>query len=207
MVSFFYSADYTASKYGSSAPLLHAQVAIMADKYDCASLFALANKSLAHSIEGASVDDWVTIAALVYGSTTSSLAEHVALRKTVVEPATRNARADAAFFQHAGVEDLLRSSADLATDLLFSGARQVNARNQVSWIFVCDHCKFTHTGSRTCPNSAVDTFGKETCPDCHQSTGAASPRTIAKVKTSKGVSCDSCQGIHTPKSRQDPPGW
>jgi hypothetical protein len=39
MVSYFYEAGYDPSKYDTSEFLLHAQIAVLADKYDCASLY------------------------------------------------------------------------------------------------------------------------------------------------------------------------
>lgn len=46
MASYFYEAGYNASKYDTSEALLHAQVAILADKYDCQSLYKLRKSHL-----------------------------------------------------------------------------------------------------------------------------------------------------------------
>jgi hypothetical protein len=50
MVSYFYNYRYDASEHEFHAPLVHAQVAVIADKYDCASLFRYARDSLAESM-------------------------------------------------------------------------------------------------------------------------------------------------------------
>ncbi|KAH6618470.1 hypothetical protein C7974DRAFT_378666 [Boeremia exigua] len=120
MVSYFYSAGYTISVYESSAALLHARVAIIADKYDCAALFEVAKAKLADCIGTADIDDWVAIADLIYNYTASELESHAQLRKSVVGAATALNNATEAFLRNEHVKELLRSNADLATDLLIS---------------------------------------------------------------------------------------
>jgi hypothetical protein len=50
MVTYFYKAGYNVSQYDTSESLLHAQVATIADKYDCASLYKLARISFADTV-------------------------------------------------------------------------------------------------------------------------------------------------------------
>lgn len=68
MVSYFYEAGYDASKYHTSDSLLHAQVATIADKYDCKYLYELASSLLKDSLEGVESKEWIAIAAHVYNS-------------------------------------------------------------------------------------------------------------------------------------------
>lgn len=63
MVSYLYGGGYDASKYDTSEALLHAQVAIVADKYDYTSLYKLAKISFAGSIQAVESDEWRTIVA------------------------------------------------------------------------------------------------------------------------------------------------
>ncbi|KAF2275229.1 uncharacterized protein EI97DRAFT_81740 [Westerdykella ornata] len=118
MVSYFYNAGYHASKYDTSASLLHAQVAVIADKYDCPTLYKLAKTSFAKSMIAMQSDDWVTIAAFIYDYTTTEVPTHVELRKLVVAATTDGSIVSTSMLQDKGVVELLRSNADLATDLL-----------------------------------------------------------------------------------------
>lgn len=57
MVSYFYKAGYSATGYNTSECLLHAQVAIVADEYDCTSLYRIARDSFANTVKTVKTDD------------------------------------------------------------------------------------------------------------------------------------------------------
>ena len=196
MVSYLYRASYTASKYASSASLLHARVAIIADKYACASLYGLAKDLLASCINAAAIDDWVAIAALVYAYTTSDLPVHVELRDLVIVAAVCQPES---FLRNESVEELLRSNADLATDLLQSRVQGVKARDLGEHIFMCDHCYYVHAGSPNCSNVELSLNNK--CPKCMESAGSTFKRHVHKVGSFQGVSCSECNGVHTVSTR------
>ena len=96
--------------------MLHARVAIITDRYACASLYELAKTSLASCIGAAEVQDWVVIATLVYNCTTRELPGHAELRDLVVRAVPGHPDILESFFRNEGVEDLLRSTADLGTE-------------------------------------------------------------------------------------------
>jgi hypothetical protein len=71
MISYFYHARYDTAKYDTPKSVLHAQVAIIADKYDCASLHKLARTSFSQTLKTETNDDWAAVAACVYDYTTT----------------------------------------------------------------------------------------------------------------------------------------
>ncbi|OWY53981.1 hypothetical protein AALT_g11688 [Alternaria alternata] len=84
MVSYFYKANYNVSQYDTSEPLLHAQVATIADKYDCTSLSKLARTSFANTVGDVESNDWVTVATFIYDHTAANSVAHQELRDLVV---------------------------------------------------------------------------------------------------------------------------
>ncbi|KAF2845648.1 hypothetical protein T440DRAFT_493225 [Plenodomus tracheiphilus IPT5] len=118
MVLYFYEAGYNAHKYDTSEALLHAQVAILADKYDCASLYRLAKTSFAESIQVVESNEWREIAAFVYDFTTTEAQAHREIRNVVITTVASRCYMIGSTLQNETVVDLLRSNADLATDLL-----------------------------------------------------------------------------------------
>jgi hypothetical protein len=56
MVTYFYQAGYNASKHDTIETLLHTQIAILADNYDCTSLYRLARSSFSNTVEAASAN-------------------------------------------------------------------------------------------------------------------------------------------------------
>lgn len=85
MVSYFYKAGYDATTYDTPKALLHPQVAIIADKYDCASLYSLAKTTFADTIASVEIEDWAIIASFVYGYTITEAPAHRELMNPVVE--------------------------------------------------------------------------------------------------------------------------
>ncbi|KAF1365200.1 hypothetical protein EJ07DRAFT_161285 [Lizonia empirigonia] len=118
MVSYFYEASYDASKYDTSEALLHAQVAILADKYICTSLYNLAKTSFAKSVHAVESDEWRAIAAFIYDFTTTEALAHKEIRKIVITTVASRCYKLKSALGNETVVDLLRSNADLATDLL-----------------------------------------------------------------------------------------
>jgi len=207
MVSYFYHAGYNTSKYNASEALLHAQVATIADKYDCASLYKLARTSFAKTVNAVESDDWVAIAALIYENTTMELPAHVELRNLVVAAVANRPAVFETILQKNSMEELLRSNADLATDLLLKGLVKLKLVDSIKHIFVCDICHYAHAGSPKCPNVVSPEcsnaafgarFAAETvCPQCKKERGIVSKRYMHMVDLFPAFSCPSCDGVHT----------
>lgn len=195
-MSYFYRASYEPTRYGVAIPLLHAQVAIIADKYVATSLWRLAVDALAVSIGAATVDDWVAIATLVYEYTTADSPVHKELRDLVVAATARDG-----IFEDGTVEVLLRDQADLSTDMLVFRDRVDAARKLSQEIFTCDHCHYVHVGSRMCAEVAGVAQSK-TCPRCKDD-GRPSTRTERfefEVGSRRALSCPGCSGLCTESS-------
>jgi hypothetical protein len=206
MVSYFYEAGYNTLKYNASEPLLHAQVATIADKYDCASLSKLARTSFANTVKAAESDDWVTTATFIYDHTTTELPAHVELRNLVVAGvADRPAMLETILRKDSMVE-LLRSNADLATDLLLNGPHRLKEGDVFKHIFFCENCRYAHAGSGTCPNvaSTTSSFFGRVCPQCKEGPGTVSKRYTHKVDLLPTFSCPSCDGFHTKELGPEP---
>ncbi|OAF98554.1 uncharacterized protein CC84DRAFT_1191749 [Paraphaeosphaeria sporulosa] len=125
MVSYFYKAGYDVSQYDTSESLLHAQVATIADKYDCASLYKLARTSFTDTVNAVESNDWFAVAALIYDHTTPDLSAHKELRGLVVAAVADRPDVLKEILQLESTAGFLRSNADLATDLLLSRKREL----------------------------------------------------------------------------------
>jgi hypothetical protein len=202
MVSYFYKACYDVSQYDTSESLLHAQVATIADKYDCASLFKLASTSLTDTIHAIESEDWVPVAALVYDHTTTELQAHKELRGLVVAAVVNRPAVLNSILELESTADLLRSNADLAIDLLLSGLRSRKVQDVAMHMFVCDKCRYAHAGSRDCAyvTSQDAVLCGLVCPMCGNYSGVISQRFTHRVDFKQGFSCSSCEGIHTIQS-------
>lgn len=198
MVSYFYNANYDTSKYDASESLLHTQVAIIADKYDCASLYRLAKTSFANAIEAVKGDDWAAVAPLIYDYTTTDLQAHKELRGLVVAAVTNNTTLSKSIFQMKSIEELLRSNADLATDLLLSEQQRLRDKEDSTHMFTCDNCGYAHAGARECSYLACSrALGHgNVCPHCRKEAGETSKRYTHKVSIFKAIPCTSCGGSH-----------
>ncbi|KAH7078407.1 hypothetical protein FB567DRAFT_135069 [Paraphoma chrysanthemicola] len=209
MVSYFYKASYDVSQYEISESLLHAQVAIMADKYDCASLYKLARTSFAKAINAVESNDWVAVAALVYDNTTTDLPAHVELRSLVVAAVANRPVVLKGILQLGNTAELLRSHADLATDLLLSGPYMSKKADVRKWIVTCSRCQYVHVGSRKCSRiTARDGINYDrTCPKCASGTGVTSKRNSYKYELVDSIPCPECDGIHTSEPVSMPQFW
>jgi hypothetical protein len=198
MVSYFYEAGYNASCYDTSKALLHAQVAILADKYDCQSLYILAKRSFGKSVQAMESDEWRLIAAFVYDFTTTEASAHREIRNIVITAVASRCYMLRSTLQNETVVDLLRSNADLATDLLL-GRRYGSMANDVGeYHFTCDYCRYNHSGPQNCPNvSSVDANGARVCPNCLKGSGSKVAHYTRKVELHPSVSCTLCDGFHT----------
>ncbi|KAF2457211.1 hypothetical protein BDY21DRAFT_386018 [Lineolata rhizophorae] len=127
MVSYFYEADYNAYKYSTSESLLHAQVAVIADKYDCVPLYNLARTSFAKTITAVERDDWAVIAAFIYDHTTREVPAHMELRGLVVDAVVGRHSALKSTLGIESIEEFLRLRADLAIDLLLAPMKPESA--------------------------------------------------------------------------------
>jgi hypothetical protein len=193
MVSYFYKASYDVSQYDISESLLHAQVATMADKYDCASLYKLAEKSFADTVSLVKGEDWVAVAAYIYDHTTTEYPAHKELRRLVVAAVTNRPSVLNSILGLKSAAGLLRSTVDLATDILLS------RRHASEYIFICDKCRYAHIGSRDCSfvASLEGPLCQYKCPECDNQTGATSKRFTHHVTLVEAYSCPYCDGFST----------
>ncbi|KAJ6199969.1 hypothetical protein J3E72DRAFT_238593 [Bipolaris maydis] len=196
MVSYVYEAGYNASKYSTSESLLHAQVAILADKYDCASLYDLARTSFANTVKAVESDDWAVIADFTYDNTSTEVLAHVELRGLVVAAVAGRHSVLTSTIRNESIVELLRSSADLATDLLLGGLGP-KAKDGSEHIFLCDYCHYVHAGSRNCSNVVFGGSILGGCPQCGHPSGTTSKRYTHRVRVVSAFSCPFCDGIHT----------
>ncbi|KAJ6197805.1 hypothetical protein J3E72DRAFT_419432 [Bipolaris maydis] len=120
MVSYFYNVDYNVSQYDTSESLLHAQVANIADKYDCASLYKLARTSFANAVNAIEKNDWVAVATFVYNHTIIDWLPHRDLRDLVVATVANRPSVLKSILEMESTPGLLRSTLDLATDFLLN---------------------------------------------------------------------------------------
>ncbi|KAK7178268.1 BTB/POZ domain-containing protein [Paraphaeosphaeria sporulosa] len=201
MVSYFYQAGYDASKYNAPEPLLHAQVAILADKYDCASLYSLAKTSFSETIEAVKSDDWAVIAAFIYDYTTMEAPAHVEIRNLVALAVSGRRSVLKTTLMNESVIDLLRSNADLATDLLLGWRHGLTAKGIIDYHFICEHCHYSHVGPRNCPNILpVDGSGTRDGPQCGKGNGNQARHTRwVNISMRPAFSCSLCDGCHTLK--------
>lgn len=151
MVSYFYQASYDCSEYSIPESLLHAQVAILADKYVCLSLYDLARISFSKTIGNITSGDWGIIAAFVYDYTTTEVPAHIELRDTVVGAVAGCYSVFQATLQNSNSVELLRSNAELATDLLLGERHGSRAKTVSEQQFVCGHCHYSHAGTAHLP--------------------------------------------------------
>jgi hypothetical protein len=176
---------------------MHAQVAIIADKYYCASLFKLATRNFANSIKSNVGDDWAAVAGLVYDYTTAEGPGHNILRSQVVAAVTSSRSVSKLFLDVKSVQALLRSNADLTTDLLLSGVSLGKEKDTLQRIFTCSHCHFAHFGIPTCRFLKKAMVLTRRCPQCQGSGYSPSKQYGPIVKVSCITACSECQGYHT----------
>jgi hypothetical protein len=199
MVSYFYKAGYNVSQYDTSESLLHAQVAIIADKYHCASLYKLARTSFEDTVNAVESNDWFVVAALIYDHTTTDLPAHQELRGLVVAAVANRPVVLKVILQLESTVGLLRSNAELATDLLLSGPYMSKIGDVAKYIFTCGKCQYAHVGPRDCAYVASrnSLLPERACPQCGSQTGGTSKRHSYKVGLVGSFSCPSCGGLHT----------
>jgi len=205
MVSYFYKADYDVSQYDTSEPLLHAQVATIADKYDCASLYKLARTSFAGTVNAVESNDWIAVAAFIYDHTTTDPPAHKELRGLVVAAVAKRPSVLKSILQLEIESGLLRSTADLATDLLLNGPYMSEMKDPAKHIFTCGKCQYVHVGSQDCAYVASrNSYHRgKACPHCGNRTGVTSKRHAYTVEMVESFSCPCCDGIHTLASVSD----
>jgi hypothetical protein len=139
MVSYFYEGSYKASKYGTSQVLLHAEVVIIADKYDCPSLLTLATSFLRGSLRSGTMKstDWPALASFIYEHTLTDASAHAELRKVVVNCLWECSQSESLLHTDE-MQALLRENADLATDLLLAANSDVqNAKRAQDGGSIC----------------------------------------------------------------------
>jgi hypothetical protein len=176
MVQFFYDGVYDDTE--STDSLLHAQVAIIADKYECASLSAYSMAALKTAIMNTDFEKWITTASFIYNNTSSEIEYHRLLRDLVVDAVTDRYEEILPKLQ---IDDsrnqLFRNAPDLAADLFLRGAvsRQEEEPSYEHKVFQCDSCLFIHIGPFTCssfpwtpvsPNSGLAQPSESCCPSC-----------------------------------------
>lgn len=197
MVSYFYEAGYKVSTYSTCEPLLHVQIAIMADKYVCASLYELARSSFANTINAVDAEAWSVIAAFVYDYTTDEITAHRELRALTVGAVANRHSALKLALRCESVTKLLRENADLATDILEAGRHGSKGGEFSEHIFICDHCRYTHIGSSECSQvTCTNIGGMRTCPQCKKGDVQSYQRYVAKVNMYEAIFCPFCDGFH-----------
>jgi hypothetical protein len=197
MVSYFYEAGYNASKYDTSKALLYAQVAILADKYNCASLYRLAKNLFGKSVEVVESNKWRAIAAFIYNFTTIEALARREIRNAVVTAVASCCYMLKSTLQNKTVVDLLCSNADLATDLLLGRQYRTTAKNIGEYHFTYDYCCYSHSGLHNYPNvTSINESNARICPKCCKGTGRKVSHT-GKVKLYLAFSCTLCDGIHS----------
>lgn len=96
------------------------------------------------------------------------------------------------------VVDLLRSNADLATDLLLGRRYGYMAKDVCEYHFICDHCHYSHTGPQSCPKvNSVDAIGGRLCPKCRRGASGKTSHYVRKVDPYPTSSCTLCDGFDT----------
>lgn len=203
MVSYFYEANYDCMKYDTPQPLLHAQTAIISDKYDCPSLLKVANARFSDSLGHIKEDEWSTLARFVYNHTMTGYPAHAELQSSVVEAFMGlHSLSTSALYDQSTV-DLLRTNADLATDLLLNltgpKTRDLSVR-----VLVCDMCHYVHVGRSDCPRivraeSSADFLNQSpSCPSCGQHSPLGKRNKAAlEVRLHQTVQCPGCDGVHS----------
>jgi hypothetical protein len=200
MVSYFYNAGYDITKYQTSESLLHAQVAVIADKYDCASLYKIARTSFANTVKNVESDDWAVIASFIYDHTAAEVPDHMELRDLVVTAITSGHSVLKSTLQNERIVELFRSNADLATDLLRGGLDAYGPKqNGASMhILFCDSCHYAHTGASNCAYVVcLNELDEKTCPQCGKEARTTFKRYAHRLDL---FPCPFCDGIHTVSS-------
>ncbi|CAI6332844.1 unnamed protein product [Periconia digitata] len=226
MVSYFYNADYDASKHTNNMKipeaLVHARVIIIAEKYACTSLYELAKTRFTEALKEISCDNWAMIATLIYEYTTMDAKEHVKLRRIVVQAAVITRRFRPTVLKSAlrkeKVVELLRDNADLATDLLLIGrdGPDGTASESPICLFMCDFCHYVHFGLRSCdfasqikipcPEGDEETdegpyedtsTPSASCPYCSSISGKETNNFWHRVGYLTTFPCIGCDGVYT----------
>jgi hypothetical protein len=202
MVSYFYKAGYNASQYDTSESLLHAQVATIADKYDCASLYKLATTSFSGTVYAVESNDWIAVAAFIYDRTTTDSPAHQELRGLVVAAVAKRPSVLKSILQLEIESGLLRSTPDLATDLLLSRPYVSEMKDRAKYIFTCGKCQYAHVGSYMASRNSF--LQGDACPHCGSQSGGTSKRHTYTVGLVRSFSCPCCDGIHTVEPVHEP---
>lgn len=189
MLSYFHKAAYNVTKYDKPQSLIHAQVAIIADKYDCGSLYELASTSYAITVKTIKSNDWAVIAGSIYDHTSNEIPSHVDLRSLIVPAVSCHYSLLKSIPQNESVINILRSNADLATDLLLYMMDSPKDRYGSERLAICTRCCYVHVGSPDCVKIVFGEFDKnyKICPKC----GAGQKALLNEI-----YSCPSCGGIH-----------
>ncbi|CAI6227025.1 unnamed protein product [Periconia digitata] len=189
MVSYFHQAEYNCSDYTIPESLLHAQVAIIADKYICGSLYDLARTSFLKTIQEVDSRSWGVVAAFIYDYTTTAVAGHIELRDIVVGAVAGSHSVLQKTLKDSSITELLRSNADIATDLLLGGRHGSRAKDVSEHHFVCGYCYYSHSGSCMCPKI----MNRNVCPSCGR---REEDLYRQKLIIHSAVSCPDCDGFH-----------
>jgi hypothetical protein len=210
MVSYFYNNDYDISEHDVHEPLLHAQVTVIADKYDCASLFEYARGSLAESMSAVVCHEWVDVAALFHEYATTDGPAHLKLCNTLLYAVPRDSVRALKFLHDECVSEFLRSNADLATDMLLYRLKRFALKSEPDdHLFHCGICGYGHIGSKHCPR--VNPFESKPrlpphpnqvvlCPQCDlRRTLRLRHRDGHRPTLDITYPCTSCDGAHTKK--------
>lgn len=132
----------------------------------------------------------------MYGHTSAEVPAHTELRKLVVA-AVSDGYLLKSTLDNENVVELLRSNADLATDIILNRSNGSKANPVSEQIFTCSY-HYTHAGSPLCSYIVCDDiFGQKSCPQCRFEAGSTAKRYLHKISLLTAFPCPFCSGIHT----------
>lgn len=134
----------------------------------------------------------VLLPAFVYDYTATEIPAHIELRDIVVGAVAGRYSVFQATLQNLKNVDLIRSNAELATDLLLSGRHGSRANVTSEHHLVCGHCHYSHAEPRMCPNVMCKTV----CSRCGKRSEKGS-NSVRKVIMRPAFSCPACDGFHS----------
>ncbi|OAL55999.1 hypothetical protein IQ07DRAFT_660303 [Pyrenochaeta sp. DS3sAY3a] len=168
MVTYFYQADYVTTALSKDAALFHAQVVIIANKYDCESLSSLAYTYFTNSVKEMDSKGWVDAASLIYNHATTDLQIHKDLRSWVTSSIPKFVDWQKVLRMEKMIE-LLHLNKDLAIDLLRDGMIPRKRPDHAQATYKCRHCRYMHIGSSSCAITRESRFGDlPYCTQCDQ---------------------------------------
>jgi hypothetical protein len=135
----------------------------------------------------------------VYEYATTESPGHKELRNLVIAAISNRPVVQNSTLRLESTIGLLRSTADLATDLLLSGLNTTMLIEATKHLFVCAKCPYVHVGARNCQYVTFGdgASGGRRCPKCQNHTRTTSKRAALAVDLVRAYPCPLCEGTHT----------